>query len=203
MRKIKLINTTGIQLYEGKHASLNEAIEYAITHHIKLDGIDLRGAILCNINLDGLALRDANFQGADLTGANMSEADFFNCDFTGADLTQACCCYSNFIHCHFNHCVFAATDISMASLDSCSFEGMSIFNLNFHSVFKMNGLSYLDSNQIYYFHAPPLMIRAYQRNILMIDNNVILNKLQNINSTYAIKFSDSPSYIEVVQSLIE
>ena len=187
MRKIKLITISGTTLYEGLHASLNEAIEHAITHSINLDGINLCGAILCNINLDSMKIKNADFSGADLTGANMSEAEFTGCNFKGADLTQACFCYSNITACDFSESIFGATDISMAKLVSCAFSGLSVFNLNFYSAFSNTLLTYQYMNEIYYFDTQPIVIKSPKNHIVILDNNVISNRIQeNIENSFAL-----------------
>lgn len=189
MRTIKLLTTTGNLLYQGHHHSLNEAIEYAINNNINLDNIDLSGALIPHINLDGIVLYEADFSGADLTGANMSEANFIDCNFNGADLTQACCCYSNFFECHFRESIFANTDISMACLQSCAFEGASAFNLNFHSTFKLGRLKYHHPHQLYLFDEPPTIIKSRDNQMVIISNDLISKQIHKFSPAQSIRTS--------------
>lgn len=118
-------------LYEGRHNSFKEALEYAFNQKIDLTGLDARHQDLSHITLDGITLTGADFTDANLTGANMSEALFTNCVFDNAQLFDVCFCYSDFKSCVFLYSGFGMTDFSEANLSQCRFEGNSALSLNF------------------------------------------------------------------------
>lgn len=173
MRKIKLFTTTEKLIYEGHHPSFVSAIEFALTYNVPLDDVDLSFADLRHINLDGVTLNNANFAGADLTGANMSEARFLSCNFSGAKLIDACLCYTDINNCNFKYTAFGATDISMAIIDSCAFEGWNTFDLDFSSAFSLYHLVYMHHAIPCPFSFPPTVIQAKNHHIAILGKNLI------------------------------
>lgn len=177
MRKIKLVTIDGKTIYEAAHDSINEAIEFAIAHNIPMDGVDLSNANLKNINLDGAQFKNASFKGADLSGANMSEADFTNCNFSDATMIDTCLCYSNLNHCNLKYAHFGATDMSMASLESCSFAGVSTFQIHFHSAFQLSNLTYHHYEKAYAFHGPPTFVKSGDNCLIILGTQIISTHL--------------------------
>lgn len=173
MRKITLLTTTTRLIYEGEHSSLTEAIESALQKGIPLDEIDLRHADLRHINLDGVCLRGALFHGADLTGANMSEARFIDCDFSASRMVDACLCYTDIINCNFKYAQFAATDISMATLDFCTFEGWDCFHIDFASAKSLKNLTYSHHSTLCPFATQPTIIKNGSSNVAILDKHMI------------------------------
>lgn len=175
MHTIELVTIDGKSIYRGQHQSLNDAIEFAITHNIPLHNIDLSGATLHHINLDGVKFHNASFRNADLTGANMSEADFSGCDFSSAKLNDACLCYSNFSNCNFRLSDLKGADIAMTSLYFCKFEGFSTFDLRFDSAFRTEALIYYHFADQHLFHSPPILLHADDMTAAFLGNIMILS----------------------------
>ena len=175
MSHITLRTTDHTPLYEGVHPTINDAIDHAIRNHICLDGLDLSYQKIRHINLDGVTLRNASFRGADLTGANMSEASFVDCDFSNSILHNACLCYSKLNNCNLRLSTFLDTDISMAELDSCGFEGDSTFNLPFQYASSLYDLTfYVESTSIRFSSQPVLVIHGRTR-IAILGKYIIHN----------------------------
>lgn len=143
MTNIILRNTSGMPLHCGQHESVVQAVEFCIQHAIPLDGIDLRGEMLCCANWDGWSVKNAILTGANLAGANLSETVFRNCDFSGCDLSDACFCYADLLSCSFCSARFHATDISQARLDCSSFSGSPAPLLNFSSAYSLTGVRFI------------------------------------------------------------
>lgn len=175
MRTITLMSTKNTLLYEGRHRDLKAAIEYAVSQNISLDEIDLSYKKLGHINLDGVKIKCASFRGADLRGANMSEAHFTACDFSESVLHDVCFCYSDILQCNFKLSHFLNTDISMARLDSCDFEGLSLFDIDFSTVYRMRDLTFTDTHGIHQFSSPPTLIMQGKNYLIILDNTFVPN----------------------------
>ncbi len=173
MPKITLFTTTQTILYEGNHADITSAIEFCIQNNIPLNAIDLSFQKIYPINLDGVCIQGASFRETDLTGANMSEAKFTDCDFSGATLIDVCLCYTDLVRCNFKYTTFGHTDISMASLDSCAFEGWSALSLDFHTAFKLTELTYTHHQDVCPFYSPPTLIHHQGQQIAVFDTKAI------------------------------
>jgi uncharacterized protein YjbI with pentapeptide repeats len=99
-KKMKILSTSGKEIYSGKEETLSAAISNAISAGISLRhadlndenlriadlrGADLRDADLSDADLSGADLREANLSGADLSGANLSDANLRAADLSGAN----------------------------------------------------------------------------------------------------------------------
>ena len=177
MPKITLFTTTQTVLYEGNHPDLVSAIEFCVQNNIPLNAIDLSNKKIYPINLDGVDIQGASFREADLTGANMSEAKFTDCDFSGAKMIDVCLCYTDLVRCNFKYALFAHTDISMASLDSCAFEGWNALSLDFHTAFKLSELTYIHYQEACLFNSPPTLIKSRGRNVAILDTKAIYREI--------------------------
>lgn len=179
MRIITLKTTSDITLYEGRHATLGEAIEAAIAKNISLDHIDLSHSNLRNVTMDGVSIAGGNFTEADLTGANLSESVFTNCNFSGARLVDTCLCYSNMSNCNFKYAEFGATDISMCALHSCTFEGWSTFRLDFDKAQILTNLTFTYYSNILPFSEPPIVINSDGVHCAIFGNILIYKEYNN------------------------
>lgn len=193
MRKIKLFTTTHKIIYEGIHSSIKDAIESAIQNNVVLDDIDLSFMHIHHINLDGVTIHRGLFRETNLCGANMSESKFINCDFSGAILTDACLCYSDIKGCNFKYAKFAATDISMSHLSFCEFQGWNTFNLDFHTAYKLDNLTFSHDKKIYNFDTPPRIHKTALQQKAILENAVIVrNNAHTLGHNMIIKSVTSP-----------
>ena len=92
---MKIYSVNGLEIYETRHATIKQTIEYAACHNIPLLRADLRRVNMRGAKIDGIRLKDACLWGADITGADMAGADLSGVDFRAAFLKNTCLAESN------------------------------------------------------------------------------------------------------------
>lgn len=203
MRTITLMSTHNTPLYEGQHRDLKEAIEYAISQNIPLNEIDLSYKKLRHINLDGVHIKSASFKGADLRGANMSEAQFISCDFSESLLDDVCFCYSDILYCNFRLSHFHTTDISMATLDFCEFEGLSLFDIDFHTAYRLRHLTFTSRNKTHHFSSLPALVTQGKNHLVILDNTFIFNDYTHTFEEDTLPESTTKTHTNNTQSTVD
>jgi hypothetical protein len=86
---MKILSTSGREIYSGSETTLSKALSAAISAGISLRGAELIDADLSEANLICANLRDADLINADLSGANLREANLSGADLSGANLNDA------------------------------------------------------------------------------------------------------------------
>jgi uncharacterized protein YjbI with pentapeptide repeats len=107
---------------------------------INLDGVNLRGATLCNSFLEAAVLMNANLSNADFTGAklvgaffngaNLSEANLSQADLSSAELDDAIIVDANLSGAELRGSYFSRANLTRATLIKSNLHGASLQGTN-------------------------------------------------------------------------
>lgn len=113
-----LKNSKGHVVYETRHKTIKETLEYCAKNKIDLTGISLRGAAVRHANLDGLCAPNAILWGCNFKDSDMGYANFKNCDFRASSFENVCFAHSDLSKSDMRGAAFYRNILDGATLDN-------------------------------------------------------------------------------------
>ena len=64
----------------------------------------------------------------------------------------------------------------MISLDFCDFEGLSIFDIDFYTAYRMRELTFTNKGKTHIFSSPPTLLTQGKNHFIILDKTFIFNE---------------------------